>query len=542
MHGVVKIKAARMIASGEWPRSWWLVIAAICLLGIAAFRAMVAIRPSLGDAALFMYFGRRMNEGATLYVDIWDLKPPLIYLVNAAADQLGAPFAGIALFETGALSAGLGLLWTMLRRAGAWPPAIALAMLSFSVLVSYDAIAEGANYTEIYVIPFAALSMALFTRGLVVSSPACFAGAGAAAALAACSKLPGMAPMLAQAGFLLVMLLVPGRRKAVAFALGSVLIGFAACLAAVGGLIASMTDLNAALDGSILHPINYAKRPVPGSGHELGDQIYILPALAVPLLLALAAAAIGAAGLVASVRTPTPSGRAHLLLPGRELAQYGGLFALWALADLAGALGTGRNYGHYFLPFALSSAASAAVLITAVRSALPRWPSSLLLTLFAGSLCMNALNAARMGWWRVSARAAGLEAAIPPSQQDALREIRARAEPGDTLAVWENMHALYLAGRVRNALPHLALINGADSDYALRTKAPGILQGLERCPPTFLVLVADTGLSDVSAKSYEASIRRLAASRFDLAGGRPNAFGTEMWVRRGPTAVGCRSI
>ncbi len=538
LHDLATASAAKRHRAIDWPASWWLALAAISFGIILGYRLLTAIWPSLGDAALFLYFGRRMNEGAQLYVDIWDLKPPIIYLVNAAADRTGDQLFAIAGIETAALAAGGWLIWRMLKRASAWPPATAVALLGYSILVSYEAIAEGANYTEIYVIPLAGLSMLLFMGGLLSLRPALLLGAGAAACLAAFAKLPGLAPLLAQGAFLIAMLILPGRRLAAMRALGWLLAGFGSCLAALLALGAWLTDFVALIDGSLLHPLNYAQRPLPGSGYVLAQQKFLLLALGIPVLLAIAAAPAGAAGLVGAARSGTRRDRG-LLVPDFELSQYCGLFALWALADVAGALGTGRNYGHYFLPFAASGAAASALLITWARTLVGRTLGQLLLAALAASLLVNSFNAARMSWWRVAPRPPGAEAAVPPPQKDALREIRERARPGDTLAVWENMHALYLQSGVRNALPHLALVNGIDSAYALRTKAPGMMSQLRRCPPKFLVLLSDAPLAEPGARAFEAAVRRLASVQFTRVRLGPAAKSIELWVRRGPAGLSC---
>ena len=541
MHDLASARAARLRVAQDWPKSRWFLLAALCFTGIAAFRVMIAVWPSLGDAALFMYFGQRINEGARLYVDIWDLKPPIIFLVNAAADRLGDQRAWLALFETAALAGAGWLLWSTLRRARCWSPATAAALLLYATLVSYDAIAEGGNYSELYVIPLAALSMFLFVRALEDSRPALLAGAGAAACLAAFAKLPGLAPLLAQVGFLLTMLLIPGRRAAAAAALAWCLAGFGLCLAILLGLGAWLGDLDAMIDGSLIHPINYAGRPLPGSGHDLVYQIYVLAAIAAPLLLAGCAAVAGASGLLRAANSGPKHG-GGLLLAGFEARQLCGLFALWALADFAGALGTGRNYGHYFLPFALSGAAASAMLIGLVRDRGGYRLGQAVLALFGLALSVSAANAARMSWWRVSSQAPGAEAAVHEAQRDILHELRARARPGDTLAVWDAMFALYPMSGVRNAIPYLTLTHGIDSDYAMRTKAPAMLEALRRCPPTFLVLSRPTPLDDARALRFEAAVHALAANRYEPVRLAAGAGDARLWVRRGPAPLSCRNI
>jgi hypothetical protein len=531
-----KTAGAGAVAERTRQLRWPALLALGCAAVIAGYRLLVALRPSLGDAALFFYFGRRMNEGATLYVDIWDLKPPVIFLVNAVAARFGDPFMAIAFVETITLLAGAALLARALYSIGAWHPSIAAALIFYALLVSFNSVAEGANYTEIYVIPFATLSVLLFVQALERQgrSGLRFAGAGAAACLAASAKLPGLSPLLAELAFLAAMLLVPGRRTAAAAAIAWCLAGFLACLAAILALGALFTDLRLLIDGSLLHPINYARQPVAGSGHNLADQALVLSALAMPLLSTLLAAMVAAIAFAGAARSQLGG---DLVIPRLRLQQYCGLFALWAFADLAGALGTGRNYGHYFLPLAASDAAASAALLSWARLKAPR-AALLLLALFGASLCLPAFNAARTARWTIQLRPPGAEAAVPEIQRPILAALRARAGPGDTLAVWDNMHALYLQSGLRNATPHLALLNGADSDYAARTKAPAILDHLRRCPATFIVMPTAPQSFSPAAASFDEQIRMLLVRSYEPVP-LPAGGSYELHQRRDEAGPGC---
>lgn len=513
------------------PPLWSVAVALTCVAVIAGYRLVAALWPSLGDAALFFYFGRRLNEGAQLYVDIWDLKPPVIFLVNALAARFGNAFAAIAGIEILVLVVAGALLARTLRLAGAQPAALAAALLFYAALVSFEPVAEGSNYTEIYVIPLAVLSMYLFTSGLRTGrrGGSLFAGAGAAACIAAWAKLPGLAPLLAELAFLAAMLLVPGRRAPAAAAMLWCLGGFLACLGAVLAVAALTTDLTLLIDGGLIHPIHYAKRPIPGSGFTLGEQMFVVTALAIPLLLAAAAAIVAALGLAQAARRGADGG-SGLPIPSFALHQYCGLFALWAFADLAGALGTGRHYGHYFLPFAASGAAASAMAMTWARTARPRL-GALPLALFALSLGVLALNGVRTTYWRVSGPP-GAEAALQAGQKPVLAALRARAAPGATLVTWNNMHGLYLLSGLANATPHLALLNGIDSERAERTKAPALLRQLRRCPATFVVMSSDVRPYSPASRAFERGIRTLLADSYRSVPLGSGAAGIELFEHR----------
>ncbi len=66
--------------------NWWplLVVGAVVVVGLAT-ALMFAESPFYvnKDSALFQHGGWYMGQGATLYVDIWDLKPPLIFWLTS---------------------------------------------------------------------------------------------------------------------------------------------------------------------------------------------------------------------------------------------------------------------------------------------------------------------------------------------------------------------------------------------------------------------------------------------------------------------------
>jgi hypothetical protein len=49
------------------------------------------IYPYGPDQALFAYIGRRLTRGAALYTDVWDVKPPGIFLIYAAIELIPGP-------------------------------------------------------------------------------------------------------------------------------------------------------------------------------------------------------------------------------------------------------------------------------------------------------------------------------------------------------------------------------------------------------------------------------------------------------------------
>ena len=73
---------------------------------------------SLVDLSFYAYAGELLRTGATPYVDFWDHKPPLIYLLHAAGLALsGGRVWGVWAVSAASVLAALGLAWATLRRA-----------------------------------------------------------------------------------------------------------------------------------------------------------------------------------------------------------------------------------------------------------------------------------------------------------------------------------------------------------------------------------------------------------------------------------------
>ena len=70
------------------------------LFACLALRVVGLFRPCLSDdEATYCVVGREMLSGRTLYRDVVDHKPPLIYLTYAATQALGGPTGGMRLLH-----------------------------------------------------------------------------------------------------------------------------------------------------------------------------------------------------------------------------------------------------------------------------------------------------------------------------------------------------------------------------------------------------------------------------------------------------------
>lgn len=111
------------------------------------------------DGGVFLYGGDQILKGARPYVDFWDHKPPLIYLLNAAGLSLGAGRWGVWGFETVLFAAAVAVLFIAARhRLGTGPALIAAAV---TILGCRNPIFfQRGNFTEGYASSFTMLLLA----------------------------------------------------------------------------------------------------------------------------------------------------------------------------------------------------------------------------------------------------------------------------------------------------------------------------------------------------------------------------------------------
>src|SRR5215212_7624085 len=147
--------------------------------------------PYYGDEGVFAAVAARMLDGAALYTDAWDNKPPLIYLVYAAVLALFGPSA-LAVRTDGALfAAGTALAVLAIARQVAGPRAALAAAAVFAVLSSTPLVEGTLLLTEaVAALPVAVgmLLVLVATEGEGAARDRRMALAGACFGLACCAK------------------------------------------------------------------------------------------------------------------------------------------------------------------------------------------------------------------------------------------------------------------------------------------------------------------------------------------------------------------
>ena len=142
---------------------WGTVIALLLVLAIDSFIA----KPG-GDSLIFMYVAQGILEGEVPYLDRWDNKGPLLYLINAVGlliDEVWGIWIVQALFLLGAST----FAFLALRKPfGTLPALFALALF----LAFFARFVQSGNFTEQYGLLFQFLTLYLFLRSHELPNPA----------------------------------------------------------------------------------------------------------------------------------------------------------------------------------------------------------------------------------------------------------------------------------------------------------------------------------------------------------------------------------
>jgi hypothetical protein len=161
------------------------------LVAIAGLGALKLALPLHRDTALFLWTAAQMDAGAVLYVDVWDVKQPGIFLFNYLAGKLfGFTSLGVHAFEliwhVAFAAVVIAALRPSLRRA--WFAAIA----PFACLAGYYVYCEPHQQTQLELLVGLPLFVAAWLTAIVWRSGSArafgFFGAGVAAGIATLFK------------------------------------------------------------------------------------------------------------------------------------------------------------------------------------------------------------------------------------------------------------------------------------------------------------------------------------------------------------------
>ena len=424
--------------------------------------------PSL-DAAIFTYAAERVTEGARLYADVWDHKPPGAYLVYAVFQfvlPFLSPWAVTWLISVVVTALTGATVMAAVQRVGVSPGAALFAAVGVVGAMSQYLTALGGGLTEpLATLPACVALVLAVAPGMNWRRSMVIGVFLSAALLTSLILLPGVlaiaAMTLARPGTLLDRV-----ERAMAGVVGGLLAGVA-----VIGQLYLLGVLPEALDAVVRYASAYRE-----SGGEF------------------------AAALSGSVATWSTLSYLFLIIPAalgilvafrgdeRRRIEAMACVAWIGLAIFAFAY-QGRFYAHYVIPLAVPLGLLAGMGFQRLRVVRRRRGSELArLPLYAPFLLAFGIS--------LVAGTAGARLELLPIHFRHVRSvataetIRELTQPSDTIFVWGNSTQLYLDADRRAPVPYVYLYPLTTPGYSRPARINAALAVMEADPPR---LVIDAG-------------------------------------------------
>lgn len=400
-------------------------LAGTLLVALAAIPAIDAFVAAPGfDSAIYLYVGQGILDGFIPYVDRWDNKGPLFYLINALAVLLDLTWGTLVVQVLFLMAASVFAFLALRSGFGALPALFALAFF----LTLFGKFAPPGNFTEQYGLFFQFGALYLFTRSLESGSPKpqqpSFAllhlGIGL---LGAASFLirPNLVVLWPAIGLVWLVSRTHARQK-----LTWAVVGGAGPLLLVAALFSTLGALEASF--SAYFGYNFAM-----STNTMQDRLGVAQALtsaALPISLLVIAAWFASVFLLARNRVGAR--------PGAELLAVGIVALPFEIASLSL---SGFGYSHYFLAALPAATVPLAFAARAVldHTARARLPVAALMLVGAACYVLPSLSFAHLV--EKYTRPPVVE---EPLEAGAARRVVSWTESGDPILVWGNNASIHL--------------------------------------------------------------------------------------------------
>ncbi len=466
------------------------------------------------DSGVFFYAAQRLLDGGAPYRDIWDHKPPGVYLVDAVGLALGRQ-TGVWLLQVGFLAAAALLGYRALRRDFG---ATAALVASLAWLVAFPRLFleyGQTSFVELYALPlqFGALLLLREPRSLSTGRAVAIGALGATALL--------LKPTLVGIWIAIALVTLIQRRRGALASLAAVALGAIGPIAIVAAWAAARGVLGEMVDQALLYNRAYAAFAPASDRVEA-----ILAGLRLTLPSGLAVVAVGAWLYAVFTRrfAPTLLTVALVAFP-IELA-----LSTW-----------GRGYHYYFIAWLPSMAVLAAFAVSETQRIAPARIARPALTLAVLAMSvLPALLVTRLALTTDDGRF-----------RSAAAYVAANTRPDDTVLIWgSHAEVLFLADRrspTRYVYQYAAL---STRGYATPSRIAEFLADLERARPA---LILDASIESfvtppldlaglrgwVSPEPQYAPLPELErvvefiTSNYDRAGAEP-ATGWPLWRLRAP--------
>lgn len=458
---VTRVVPERTIVDEMTQRPSAVAIAGVAGLAVGAFLMLPGLTagPSF-DAAVFTAVAERLRAGDLPYVDAWDHKPPLIYIVNAIAQLLLAgwlgPWVPIWLLSVVLAATVAALIASALGTLGYERVYSALGGVMAAVVASLFVISLGGGLTEpLATAPLAAALLVSLRPGLPAQRAVMVGALCAFAVLASLMALPGVLAIVAFGW------LERGRRW-----VGLALVGGAM----VGGSAAAITAVSGALPAAFDAVLGY------GAAYRFAtqswDENYGHAETAV-IIIALAWAAV-----------PASVGYLGWLRGDEKQRRLARAFALWLALTVAIPIYLGRFETHYIAPMSVPLGILAAAGVRDVVDRRLKSAPAFVLIALGWALAIGLSSAVIV--LNTQALGASLEAEAKRTEL-AAAYVADHSQPTDRLFVWGNEpHLYYLADR-RPASRFIYLLPLTTPGYAGPELIGEVLAAWQSNPPALIV-------------------------------------------------------
>lgn len=459
-------------------------------LAIAAFllwgRFYTVYATGFKDAQLFDYIGGQLLHGAVLYVDVWDIKPPGIFYINALLNSISEetfwPHAGAELL---ALIMALIAVWFIVREIADKSSAL-FAVVLLSALSAMNIYNEGGNLTEIYVMALSAVAAAVFICGYRL--PICLILTGTTVALATLFKLSGLSVLICIVVYLSIESIKfrTFRHSFITFIYIS--IGF--LLVWGVAVLAHPESWMEMLRVSFVYPFEYGKgshtsvtdtysRFVHKTSFVWSFLIFIFPCVCLAIQKIL---------------------RKEI---SRESLLYV-FIAGWALCDILGIVMGGRMYGHYFI----NSFASTSILVAlTIYTYVGFRGAKIVLSLSGLFLIYQIVSYSLLVHRYIDFDKIG-------RGQDIAQYINSRKTAGDYLYVWDYEPVIYNSTSLPSPSRYTTTVNVADTDQSEGEIGAVILSDILLKKPRYIVLPENQPL--IFSQGYN-SVKAMVTEQYLLA-------------------------
>jgi hypothetical protein len=421
--------------------------------------------PSL-DAAVFTYVADRFADGARLYVDVWDHKPPGVYYLYGLAQavlfwvepwHVTWVISWLATALTGATARAT------MRRLDVRPGPAMLAAAGIVMAMAQYLTALGGGLTE----PVATLAAAVAMLLALDRAPSLRRSAliGLLLGVSLMTSLILVAGVLA-IGSLVLARSGTGRDRAARAVAG--IAGALLPVLAVGVHLVLLGVLDDALGAVVGYTAAYR-----ASGAALGAE------LSAPV----------AAWLVLSylfLVIPAAMGLMSVLRPGATHRVEAVACVAWIALSLVTFFGQGRFFAHYAIPLAVPLGLLAALglertaVLRARRSGeLARFP---LYVPLVTALAVSAYAGAAGGFMEWQPVQRGHE-----RSQAVSAEIKRLTAGDETIFVWGNEPQVYLDANRESAGPYAFMYPLVTPGYVTQARVAALLDALEAAPPAVIV-------------------------------------------------------